>query len=106
VFQSAGFESQPQPPEPREAAGARTPGHHGSVLWGIGRGRFASRINFVTTGSDHHLVRCDAYRVLEKGSRHFEEEHKLSSMKAGPYQELLDKVKLKVEATTPTGASP
>ncbi|HEY5913251.1 MAG TPA: hypothetical protein VJA21_21880 [Verrucomicrobiae bacterium] len=38
------------------------------------------------------LFDCDAFRVLERGDPHFEEEHKLTKLHRGTYQELLDKV--------------
>src|SRR5262245_17407040 len=71
VFQSAGFEPVPQPPSNRERRLVfDRPGNTGdSVLWGDWSGGkiwYRAKINFVTTGNDHHIVRCDAYRVLEK----------------------------------------
>ncbi len=38
------------------------------------------------------LLDCDAYMVVERGDRHFEEEHKLTKLHRGTYQELLDRV--------------
>jgi len=40
------------------------------------------------------LLDCDAFMVVERGDAHFEEEHKLTKLRRGTYQELLDKVSL------------
>lgn len=38
------------------------------------------------------LLECDAFMVGEHGDLHFEEEHKLTSVHRGRFQELLDEV--------------
>jgi len=35
---------------------------------------------------------CDAYMVADPGDAHFEEEHKLTRVRRGPYQDLLEQV--------------
>ena len=42
------------------------------------------------------LLDCDAFMVRDHGDVRFEEEQKLSKMRRGPYQELLEAVKEKV----------
>jgi len=39
------------------------------------------------------LVDCDVYMVQDRGDAVFEEQHKLSWLKRGPYQKLLDQIK-------------
>ena len=41
---------------------------------------------------DQVLLDCDAYMVGEHGDLHFEEEHKLTSVHRGRFQDLLDEV--------------
>lgn len=99
VFQKAGFTPAPLPPSKEEQRKLvfERPGTGGDSLlygdWSGGTIWYRAKVTFTEMGPDKQLVRCDAYRVLEKGSRHFEEEHKLSRMKAGAYQKLLDQVK-------------
>jgi len=38
------------------------------------------------------LLECDAYMVAGRGDPRFEDEHKLTGMHRGPYQDLLEKV--------------
>ncbi len=38
------------------------------------------------------LLDCDAFTVLERGDAHFEEERKMTKLRHGTYQDLLDKV--------------
>jgi len=38
------------------------------------------------------LLECDAYMVAEHGDTHFEEEHKLTAVHRGRFQDLLDEV--------------
>lgn len=38
------------------------------------------------------LIDCDAYMVVQRGDLHFEEEHKLTKVHRGRFQELLDEV--------------
>ena len=42
------------------------------------------------------LLECDAFMVNNHGDTRFEEEHKLSKMRRGPYQDLLEEVKKRV----------
>jgi hypothetical protein len=103
VFQKAGFETVPLPYND-----ANTPmrlmfdkaGNAGdSILYGDWSAKpiwYRARVQFTKIDSDTHLITCKAYRVLERGSPHFEEEHKLSRAKKGGYQKLLDEVRVKL----------
>ena len=42
------------------------------------------------------LLECDAFMVNDHGDTRFEEEHKLSKMRRGTYQDLLEEVKKRV----------
>ena len=42
--------------------------------------------------AQQHLVECDAYMVNDHGDARFEEEHKLTRMHRGRYQELLEQI--------------
>jgi hypothetical protein len=42
------------------------------------------------------LVECDAYIIRGHGNSFFEEEQKLPKYKSGPYQELLDQIKMRL----------
>ena len=43
------------------------------------------------------LLECDAYMVSEHGDKRFEEEHKLTSLHRGRYQDLLNEVSKKLK---------
>ncbi len=49
----------------------------------------------------HRALDCWAYLVRERGDARFEEQLRLTALKAGPYKDLLKKVKARVEAPTP-----
>jgi hypothetical protein len=57
------------------------------------------RINIKPLDAQRQLVECDVYRVLDRGDPRFEEESKLSTLKKKPYQEILDKVKARLNTT-------
>jgi hypothetical protein len=38
------------------------------------------------------LLECDAFMVVDHGDTHFEEEHELTSVRRGRFQDLLDEV--------------
>lgn len=42
--------------------------------------------------SQQVLLACDGYMVVDHGDAHFEEEHKLTGMHRGRFQELLDEI--------------
>ncbi len=42
------------------------------------------------------LLECDAFMVNDYGDKRFEEEYRLSKMRRGAYQDLLEEVKTKV----------
>ena len=42
------------------------------------------------------LVECDAYIIRGHGNKFFEEEQKLPKFQHGPYQELLDQIKMRL----------
>ena len=69
-----------------------------SVVYGDWSGKvwYRVRIKIETPDPDVQLVKCDAYRVVGHGDPRFEEETKISFRK-GPYQEVLDKAKGKLE---------
>ena len=47
--------------------------------------------------SNEVLLECDAYMVTEHGDKRFEEEHKLTRMHRGRYQDLLNEVSKKLK---------
>ncbi len=53
---------------------------------------FRVKIYLRDLGASGFLLDCDAYRVLERGDVHFEEERKLTRVHRGTYQQLLDEV--------------
>lgn len=56
------------------------------------------KVYFRELGSPNEvLLDCDAYRLLGRGDPRFEEEHKLTKLHRGTYQELLDKVSRRLE---------
>ena len=94
-FQGAGFAPVPLPETPMgenrmmfDKRGSTTD----SAIWGDWSSGvyWRAKIKLEPQTADTVLVTCNAYRVLEKGSKHFEEEHKLTSMKRAPYQKLLE----------------
>jgi hypothetical protein len=70
-----------------------------SVLYGDWSGGVWTRVKLRIRdyGPDARLLECNAYRVRGRGDAVFEEEQKLSSMKSGPYQKLLDEVKQRLD---------
>ena len=103
VFQEAGFQPAPLPPnqdrEKRLVFEKRGTAGDGWLYgdWSSSEIWYRAKVVFATHGADTYLIKCDAFRVLEKGSKHFEEEHKLSRAKRGAYQDLLNKVKAKLQ---------
>lgn len=47
-------------------------------------------------GGPVFLLRCDPFMVGDHGDPFMEEEHRLTKMKRGPYQELLQEVKMEL----------
>ena len=68
------------------------------VLYGdwSGKNAFRVKLNIKSIDPQTQLLECDAFRVLDPGDPRFEEEKKLSSMKRKPYQELLNRIKEKL----------
>jgi hypothetical protein len=62
----------------------------GSEVW------YRIKINIETIESNTHIVSGDAFRVIDHGDARFEEETKLSALKSSTYQELLDRVKARL----------
>jgi hypothetical protein len=50
-----------------------------------------------TRSADEVLLDCDAFALIDHGGRNFEEEHQLTGMHRRTYQELLEKVKHRLQ---------
>jgi hypothetical protein len=50
------------------------------------------KVDIVTLGADSHRLQCQAYVVKDAGDSFFEEEQRLTNVRRGPYQSLLNKV--------------
>ncbi len=103
VFQAAGYQPTPLPPARGTRMQFERQGSLGAtVIYGDWSSkdvwyRAKIKINRLDTDPDTFVVTCDAFRVLHRGDPHFEEESRLSSLKKGSYQELLDKAKARLE---------
>lgn len=64
--------------------------------WSFSKLWYRAKLRFASSGPDTQLITCDAYRVYNHGEPHFEEEVKLTRMKKGLYQDLLDEAKAKL----------
>jgi hypothetical protein len=104
TFKGAGYEAIPVPPSDDLRMQFEKKGGTGSALlysdWSFQPIWYRARIKLIRTGADTVVVTCNAFRVNERGSAHFEEEHKVSGMSKGTYQDLLDQAKAKVMGTT------
>ena len=65
--------------------------------WSMKKLWYRAKIEIESRGPDAYLVKCDAFRVFDHGESHFEEERKLSGIKRGIYQDLLDAAKAKLQ---------
>jgi len=50
------------------------------------------KTEIVALGGGAHRLQCQAYMVRNAGDSFFEDESRLSNLRSGPYQDLLDKV--------------
>jgi hypothetical protein len=109
-FKAAGWQAVPLPQNEGMRMQFDKPAGTGANImysdWSFKPIWYRARIELLKTGEDTYTVTCNAWRVFDRNSGHFEEEHKLSSMKSGPYQDLLDKVKVKLTAATPSESQP
>jgi hypothetical protein len=100
VFQAAGFEAVPLRPNNDLKMQFDKPGNTGDAVmygdWSFKKVWYRARVTIKRPSENTHLVTCDAFRINEHGDPHFEEEHKLSALKRGPYQDLLDQVKARL----------
>jgi hypothetical protein len=97
VFQSAGYDPVPLPPGRGTRLQFDRQGSLGAtVIYGDWSSKdiwYRAKIKINSLDAETHLVTCDVFRVLHRGDPHFEEEHRLSSLKKGSYQKLLDEAK-------------
>ena len=101
VFQREGYQTVPQPQNDDfrlvfDLAGTTTD----TVLygdWSSGAVWYRAKVRFQQVGETGVLVTCDAFRVLEHDDRSLESEHKLSRMKSGRYQALLERAKAQLK---------
>jgi hypothetical protein len=110
VFQSAGYQPTALPPSRGFRLQFERQGSLGATVmygdWSSKDVWYRAKIKInrletdTDTESDTYVVTCDAFRVLHRGDPHFEEEHRLTSMKSGPYQDLLDKAKARLEKSS------
>lgn len=110
VFQSSGYQPSVLPPSRGFRMQFEKQGSLGAtVIYGDWSSkdiwyRAKIKINRLETETgtepETYVVTCDAFRVLHRGDPHFEEEHRLTSLKSGPYQELLDKAKARLEKSS------
>ena len=77
----------------KEAARATTISRDGLVAAQSGaRTLHRVRVHIVALGDGTHRLQCEAFLVSGAGDSFFEEEHRLSNARRGPYQSLLDRV--------------
>ena len=102
TFKAAGFEAIPQPQNDElRMQFEKRAGTAASILysdWSLKEIWTRVRIKFIKTDERSFVVTCNAFRVNERGSAHFEEESRLTGISRGPYQELLDHAKAKLAA--------
>jgi len=102
TFKAAGYEAIPLPQNDELRMQFEKPAGTGASIlysdWSFKEIWYRVRIKFIKTDAGSYVVTCNVWRVNERGSAHFEEEHRLSGMKRGPYQDLLDQAKAKLAA--------
>jgi hypothetical protein len=102
VFQEEGFMPVPQVEGKETTLVFERKGTTGDKIlygdWDTKPIWYRARVRLTPLDSTTQLVRCDAFRVKYRGETHFEEEHALSSTKAGYYRELLEKTKTRAES--------
>jgi hypothetical protein len=102
VFEKAGYVPAALPPNSGENMLFEKKGNAGETLlygdWSAKRVWYRVKIQITLNGPDSEIVSCDAFRVLNHGDPHFEEEQKLSSLRRGTYQHLLNKAKAQLNS--------
>lgn len=102
TFKAAGYEAVPLPQNAELRMQFDKPAGTGASIlysdWSFKEIWIRVRIKFIKTDEGSYVVTCDAWRVNERGSAHFEEEHRVSKMSRGTYQDLLDQAKAKLAA--------
>lgn len=97
VFKNAGYEAIPLPKNKdfklkfEKPAGAGT-----SVLysdWSFKQLWWRALVEIKQDKEDTCVVTCNAFRVNERGDPHFEEQKKVTKVGSGPYKDLLNEVK-------------
>jgi hypothetical protein len=100
TFKAAGYEAIPLPQNDDLRMQFEKPAGTGASIlysdWSFKPIWYRVRIKLIKTGAGLYVVTCNVWRVNERGDPHFEEEHKLSGMKGGPFQELLEQAKAKL----------
>lgn len=98
VFQEAGF--VPVPVKESRGEIQMVFEREGSAMdaavygdWSFKKLWYRARVKIQLASAETHLVTCDAFRVYERGDKHFEEERRLSGLKRGGYQDLLAKAR-------------
>lgn len=107
TFEQAGFAAVPEttPQTSRteyRLAYERPAGAGDTVLfgdWSFKQNFYRARVRILKQEGRRCLVTCDAFRVLNHGEAHFEEEKRLSRAKAGQYQKLLEQAVAKLPMT-------
>jgi hypothetical protein len=107
TFEQAGFtamtETTPQASRAEyRLAYERPAGTRDTVLygdWSFKQNFYRARIRILKQEGRRYLITCDAFRVLNHGEAHFEEEKRLSRAKAGQYQKLLEQAATKLPIT-------
>jgi hypothetical protein len=105
VFQKAGFVAVPLDSNTENKLVFEKEGGAGDLLlygdWSGKKIWYRIKVNLVTLEHDTELIKCDAFRVTDRGDSHFEEERRLNHTKGGTCRELLQQVKAKLEAGGP-----
>ncbi len=100
VFEKAGYSPVALPPNRGEKMLFEKEGNVGETVlygdWNAKRVWYRVRIQMNLGGPDSELVTCNAFRVLNHGDPHFEEEQRLSRLRAGAYQHLLNLAKARL----------
>lgn len=104
VFKEAGFTSVPVP----AAQGSRTQyrliferraGAGDTILygdWSLKQNWFRAKVRIAQQAQRKYLVTCDAFRVLNRGDAHFEDEKRISRGNHSQYQKLLEQAVAKL----------
>lgn len=105
VFQKAGYKPVPIPAnDDMRLVFEKPAGAMATLLYGDWTAnKVWSRVKVRIDGLDGggQLVTCNLYRVTDHGDANFEIEHKVSTVKKGPYRELLNRVKARATHAAP-----